>query len=619
MARKQKGGSHGRRRTRGQQAPRETRAAGTTGETRAAAQAPAAGTGGSTDPAAPPPGRLRWWERLEDGGRDRYDRELEALRAAGYEPRPVHEHSNGILRITIKVPVRGTPTEMVIVYPALYPWFRFEVFTEAIHLRRHQHPASGALCLIDQGTINWHPATDLAATVISGQIGPLLGANESEGPYADEAPTPEPISMYFQHQPNSVFILPPEAYRIDPERSRGRMTIALANSPSPMRGYVAQIDGGAVTLPDLSKALPPRTQIEIDWIRIPPPEHVTADELAEDLVRAGVLRRPRPISGALDFDLVGLLFEEEIEYRDVMGPGWAFLLRTRAREGWSATLVRIERMDAGEQGSRIASVKGLADKTVFQAGAGGLGGPTTHLLAQSRLGTLRLADGDNLGLGNATRWPMGFAVAGLHKVLALRNLVAVHYPETRVEPWDWFIGRLGDHDDEAFVDRALGGVDLILDATAELGVQQFLAHQARERGVPFLMVEATPGAFGGIVALIDPDPDAPCWVCLQHAISDEAIRPPIDARAGKLQLAGCSTATFTGTAFDLVPLAAMTVRMAAAALSAANGYPRPDWNVAVLFNREDDEGTVGLTPRWEFHKLARHQKCQGHPDADMAA
>src|SRR5439155_15484088 len=130
------------------------------------------------------------------------------------------------------------------------------------------------------------------------------------------------------------------------------------------------------------------------------------------------------------------------------------------------------------------------------------------------------------------------------------------------EKAEWMLGRAPDGiDEEQLLDVALAGADLIFDATAEVGVQQFLAEQARRRGLPFVMVEATEGGYGGIVARFQPDHDAPCWMCLQYFIEDGTIVAPRDEQAESLQVAGCSSPTFTGTAFDLVPLSALAVRL----------------------------------------------------------
>jgi hypothetical protein len=558
---------------------------------------------------------LRWWERDEDGGRCRYERELEALLRAGRDPRPDADPVSGLLRIHVRATLRGQVHTLTIVYPHRFPYFRFEIFASpSLAYRRHQSPDSGALCVLDQGGANWSPSM-LAADVLDEQLRKLEAANDASGPYAGEVPAPEPVSMYFDYANDSLLILPREAYAIPADHARGRMIVALT-SMAPLRGFVERVDEAAATLPDLSRALPLRERIACDWVRVPAPTSGNPRTVAAALAASGHLRRPMATSSRAPFDVVALLFEEEVEYRDVMGPGWAVLVRRPTPQGWVAELIRTEWYEPQTQAARIAPIAALSTMTVVQFGCGGLGAPAAHLLAQSRLGRLRLVDGDRFILGNAVRAPQGWAFAGFAKVDALRALIQANYPETQVDAFGWFVGRsvsaetgVPVPDEDALIDAVFAGADLVLDATADIGVQQFLAAECRKRGLRYVMVEATPGGFGGIVAIVHPDRAKPCWLCLQLAIEEQLVRPPLDAGAGMLQLQGCSTPTFTGAAFDLIPLSALAVRLVALALCASETYPLPAWDVAVLSNREGDDGVVGMTPRWSFLQLQVNPRC----------
>ena len=155
----------------------------------------------------------------------------------------------------------------------------------------------------------------------------------------------------------------------------------------------------------------------------------------------------------------------------------------------------------------------------------------------------------------------------------------------------------------------LEGVDLVYDATAEVGIQHLLADLAIERSIPYLCISTTPGAWGGLVARIRPQHTEGCWICLQNALTDGTIpSPPFDP-AGGVQPKGCADPTFTGAGFDVGQVALAGVRLAVATLSAGTngGYPDVGWDVVVVSLRDPDRRMIA--PQWETFSLARHPSC----------
>lgn len=550
---------------------------------------------------------MRWFER--DGGRERLRLELDALHRAGYTPE-IDDADPVRLRVRVRVPVAGVGRDMVIVYPEFYPYFRFELSAPTdLGFEHHQHPADGTLCLIDQSTWNWSPSM-LAASVIAEQMPKIEAANAATGQYDDEVQTPEPLTHYVDFIGNALVVMPPEGYELPAGRTGGSFVLAVGPGAVGFRGFIEQLDGVATSLPDLTGAFPISQRITGRWQRIGRPKAVRGPDLEQELQNRGVLGRPH-LTAKHPIEVTAFLFEDEMAYPRVMGPNWILMVRRRVHPRWAVHLVRVEAFDPEGQAARLRSLETLNEKTVLQVGLGGLGAPAAHLLAQCRIGELRLADFDTVGLGNAVRWPLGFGAAGLKKVDALAGLVRTNYPETTVEPLHWSVGRFaldetGVIEEQIMFERAFADIDAVFDGSAEIGVQQFLAAAAHEQGVPYVMMEATPGAYGGIVARFEAA--GACWFCLQLMIRDELIMPPSDAATGTLQLAGCASATFTGAPFDLLPIAAQGVRVLAQLLTA-----QPvEWNVAVLHNREDDTGALGQTPRWTYHQLGVHPECKEH-------
>jgi len=152
--------------------------------------------------------------------------------------------------------------------------------------------------------------------------------------------------------------------------------------------------------------------------------------------------------------------------------------------------------------------------------------------------------------------------------------------------------------------------DLILDATAESGIQLLLSDLAAERGIPYICTSTTPGAWGGLVFRQLPGADQACWSCLQHAMTQGLVPTPLHDPRGTLQPAGCANLTFTGAGVDIQLISLMAVRTTIATLCAGtqNGYPDVDWNVAVATLRSPDGRLIA--PQWEVQTIERHPDCR---------
>lgn len=581
---------------------------GRAGQEAAASRAPAeAPASGSPRPAAAtsrPSGRLRWWE--QDPAR--YEREVRELSEAGYDPRP--QEAAGRIRVAINVPCDGRSVPMEIRFPDLFPFFRFEVYAPELRLARHQNPLAGNLCLLPQPTREWLPSMT-AAWLIRTQLPKLLDAARAEGVAPQlETHQPEPTSAYYGTLGESVIVMPPEAYNLPADRMRGRLELSLASLPEPIRGFVRKIDARQGSFPDLSVALPTREVIDVPWVRVTDlPRTTHAPAFARALLDAGLIM-PARANGKLD--IVGITFPEDVAYGAPAENGWLFLVRIRGSRQAGVALVATQRYDPREQALRLRDVAGLAEKTIVQFGAGGLGGPLGHLLMQSRVRRLVIVDPDGVEIGQTVRWPLGFAAVGISKVMALARFAKANYPQTQVVPIPWRVGASYDEDtpDEGeSLERALEDADLVIDTTAELGVQQFLAAECRDRGLTYILVEAREGAYAGLVARLRKE--GACWMCLKYHMDDGRFVLPYDRYTGSVQPRGCSSPTFTGAAFDLVPIAALAARLAAQTLVASEAYPDADWDLAVLLNRREDGSADGM-PRWEHHRLEIHPRCPLH-------
>jgi molybdopterin/thiamine biosynthesis adenylyltransferase len=273
-------------------------------------------------------------------------------------------------------------------------------------------------------------------------------------------------------------------------------------------------------------------------------------------------------------------------------------------------LVRAGRAGDADVAARIPWMPALRGKTVAFFGLGALGAPAAIELAKAGVGYLRVMDGDYVDPATACRWPLGVGFAGLAKVQAVESFIASNWPTTALHVEHRRIGQVREVDvepDGAALDRMLDGSDLVFDATAEMGVSYLLSDLARERQLPYVSISATHGAWGGIVLVVAPGTPR-CWMCFQQAQPGSIAAPPSDPD-GVTQPAGCAAITFTGSAFDLLPVVAEGVRTSVAMLgnSASNGYPGLSWDVATLALR--DASGMPLPPTWKTYRLNDLEPC----------
>lgn len=263
---------------------------------------------------------------------------------------------------------------------------------------------------------------------------------------------------------------------------------------------------------------------------------------------------------------------------------------------------------------RAPELAPLGTRTVACFGLGCIGAPSVLELARAGIGTLRILDHDVVDPGTTLRWPFGFGAAGRKKVEVIRDFIQRDYPYTQVVTSDRRIGgtrliALPDGSDSELLQKMMGGVSLVYDATAEFGIQHLLSEWAAQATIPYLAVDATFGGWGGRVCRIAPGRTEGCWFCYQQALCDGSIPSPPAKANGTIQPPGCGEPTFTGTGFDLSDVALAGVRMAVSTLCAnePNAYPRADWDVLIISFR-DISGNL-IPPKFDAYKLSRQPNC----------
>lgn len=153
----------------------------------------------------------------------------------------------------------------------------------------------------------------------------------------------------------------------------------------------------------------------------------------------------------------------------------------------------------------------LSGKNIALIGCGAVGGFLSDLLAKQGAGFLGgrlvLIDHDRLSVGNLGRHYLGFGQVGEFKANALERELAGKYPEINVSS---STTRLRET-------SSIKHYDLIIDATGNQGLSQFLSEVKISTGLPPIIYSWVSGAGCGAQAyLMDGDTNA-CLHCLDHA------------------------------------------------------------------------------------------------------
>jgi ThiF family/Prokaryotic E2 family B len=562
----------------------------------------------------------RWWE-LWPG---RLEYELAALDAAGIH----YDRDDGALRrekivLHLQVTLDGQALNIEARFPHVYPYTRFELLAPDLNLPHHQNPISKNLCLIGRASRNWN-VDDTLAQFILNRLPLVLKAATSDDRSAVtdvEEHQAEPFTDYYPYEPGA-FLLVNSEWCLDEAIEGGEIVIGIRGPLGKVvRGAVIEIrDNTGKTLAqadDLRDLFP--NLISGIWFRSEtPPIGQSGKDIYFSLRNNGYPVKNAGWQEAPEgrIQVIGVTFPEESSWRR-SGRGWIFLVRLqhkpkgfRSREVFY--LARAGRAGRSDLESRTPELKPLSKKKIAIVGLGCVGAPSALEFARAGIGTLRLLDHDYLEPGTVSRWPLGLAAAGLPKTEALKAFIHQHYPYTKVETWTHMIGSASEQreSDLNVLENLLRDIDLLYDATAEVGIQHLLSDLAKERHITYMSVFTTPGAWGGWVSRIRPGITKGCWTCLQHSWEDRAIPLPPEDSKELVQPAGCAAPTFTGAGFDIMEVVLTGVRLSVATLCSegTDGYPSIDWDVGILSLR-DAAGRV-IPPRWDTFNLERHGSCE---------
>lgn len=571
-----------------------------------------------------------WW-LADPGGRQL--QELDALTAAGIGWTVVAGAASGLFTLDLNVPGPGGSTAMQAVYPRLFPYFPPRVTAADLDLHHHWERSSGTLCLLEPGGATWHP-DDTLADLLTRQWPLVLAANAGDGTGAEgrllETDQAEPWSAYLPTSPGAVAIV--DSAAVPPiDMLFGTATWALGRRPVMHATLLSLRDGGnkEVFAAQVQHLAEPSI-VSGPWVRVgatpeaadPAALWKAARAVNPDIDRVGWFPVQPSITGkgasfGQHLQIVLVRVPEEVARRR-SGEGWVVLLRSRrSRSAHPETPTVLKVNYAGRQDlyRRAPRLAPIADKKLVVVGGGGLGSEVVMCLAKTVPGRLTFVDGDLVDAATAVRANGASRFANLPKVVALTEMAYEIQPYTELRSIGLKIGAVDDDSETAAtlheqLFATLDEADLVIDCTAHIGVQNFLASTLRSAGRPYIQAEATKGVWAGLIALYPPDALV-CWDCVQRHLATPGLVAALPAEPdGDVPAPGCLEPTYTGTGYDLSVIAAQVVRTAVGFLTAEPGAGAHAGGVMTVTLR-DSEGHE-ILPRWSMHDLAPHPECAGH-------
>lgn len=521
------------------------------------------------------------------------------------------------------VVVNGASVALKVVFSDAYPIFRPEVYAPELALSRHQNPYEGNLCLLETSTRAWN-TSDTAAWLVAERVPFLIEVVRAGGDTLarSEVPQGEPQSFFIPRLPGTAVLVPQQALGLPRDVGLGEAYFAFSEERvgTVVHALLRQVNarasnGKSSPIANADEQLRGRfggPVVEGRWVRVdvPPGRDPEAYfEVAERMHR-GFGNPPWQRIGDDEIAILGVVFREEVQL-GVWEDGWLFAIRyreRRPRRQAGSYLTKGERVAPEDFFARVPRLHGIETRSAALVGLGALGAPLALELARAQLGELRLLDDDVVEAGTIVRWPIGLPAIGSAKTEVIGATIAQQYPRTACRTFGHRLGTAAPADPERendfdVLEQLVTGADVVVDASAEIGVQQLVAEIAREQTLPQVYAWATEGAYGGVVARIVPR-ETGCWFCLQLALDNGSVAAPPREPAGTTQPRGCGTPTFTGESFNLLPIVAQAARATTGVLLGAHPVGQ---DVSVMTLRDGD--IAAPAPLWATYSLERHPRC----------
>lgn len=165
------------------------------------------------------------------------------------------------------------------------------------------------------------------------------------------------------------------------------------------------------------------------------------------------------------------------------------------------TACAVATIPAEEAAARLdQSHAALNEKKVAMIGCGSLGSKVAAMLARSGVGNFLLVDDDVFLPGNVVRHELDWREMGFHKADALARRIALVNSTSKCETRQYRLGGQQSSGSLETLVEALAGYDLIIDATADPRVFNYLCAAVQVGRKPLLWAEVFGGGYGGMIA-----------------------------------------------------------------------------------------------------------------------
>lgn len=160
----------------------------------------------------------------------------------------------------------------------------------------------------------------------------------------------------------------------------------------------------------------------------------------------------------------------------------------------------------------------LKEATVFVAGAGGLGGPLSYYLAAAGVGTLRVADFDEVELSNLNRQILHSTNdIGTTKADSARSTLSKLNPEINIET---YTVRIND----TTIEKLAGDATIMVDCLDNIASRRVLNRWSIKNAIPIM--HAGIDGWNGQLTLLLP-PETACMNCLFSESKDTKEEKPV--------------------------------------------------------------------------------------------
>lgn len=272
-----------------------------------------------------------WWERFP--GRLEY--ELERLKEIGISCETEFTGDTVSLRFPYVV---GTETiNLVVKFPASYPYLRFTVDVPDIEFDHHLNPFTKDLCILGRATVNWE-TDDTVANTLKTQLPKVLQAGRSTN--IDEVRDleenqPEPISEYFVTR---GFVFIDGEFNIGKKYMGQLGNLEMGIEVNKYRNWIAVLNIRDIENNHIANANPHverlfKQKIHGRWIRLEKPimENDPSQFFSKLILVESRLKSPiwQKINRNLSIDVIAVVFPEEIKEQRVLEEGWLFHVRLK--------------------------------------------------------------------------------------------------------------------------------------------------------------------------------------------------------------------------------------------------------------------------------------------------